>query len=96
MMTFRKRILAASTPVILGTAFMASALGAVDIMSDDAVDATAGSKRVIAMAEATATTGKGDLKVKLSDVKERPVRCVASFQKTSCTGWPVAPDLVAY
>ncbi len=96
MMTFRKRILAASTPVIFGTAFMASALGAVEIMSDGSADLAAGTGPVVAMADTGTSSGKDDLKVDLADVKERSMRCVAGFQQTTCTGWPVSPDLLAY
>ncbi|GAB4518644.1 MAG: hypothetical protein Tsb0019_18880 [Roseibium sp.] len=87
MITFRKRILAVSTPVIFGAAFMASALGAAEIMSESAPVETAS----VDMAK----SGKGDLKVELADVRDRPMRCVAGFQKTTCTGWPVKPDVVA-
>jgi glucose/arabinose dehydrogenase len=92
MITYRKRILAVSTPVIFGAACMASALGAVEIMSGSAADTAA----VETAPVVTMKSAKGDLKADLAEIRDRPMRCVAGFQKTTCTGWPVSGEEVAY
>jgi hypothetical protein len=95
MNTFRKRILAAGAPAILGTVFLATALGAAETLSDDAEKPSA-DNTAISVAQDTVKGGKGDLKMDLSDARSRPMRCVSGEGVTTCTGWPVAADLVAY
>jgi len=95
MITFRKRAIAASVPAIIGTALLATALGAAETLSDDSSTTSAGNPAVT-MTEDAAANGKGDLKVDLADIHSRPMRCVSGEGTTTCTGWPVAGGMLAY
>lgn len=94
MITFRKRVLTLSTPVVIVGTLFTSALAATEYLyEDEGVD----TNPVIAAAEVqdTFSSGKGDLKISLDDVHKRPVRCVSSMQQTTCIGWPLANGMIA-
>lgn len=95
MITFHKHVLAAGAPAIIGTVFLATALGAAETLSEADEDATA-PETSVSTAEAPRTSGKGDLKVELADVHGRPMRCVSRDTTTTCTGWPIAAGMLAY
>lgn len=95
MITFHKRVFAAGAPAIIGTIFLATALGAAETFSADAEDAVA-PETVASTVEIARPSGKGDLKMDLDDVHSRPMRCVSGDGNTTCTGWPVAAGMLAY
>ncbi|WP_269586109.1 hypothetical protein [Roseibium sp. Sym1] len=95
MITFRKRILAAGAPIVMGTVFLATALGAAETLTEDA-EKPSTDKTAISVAEDAVKGGKGDLKMDLADARSRPMRCVSGDGVTTCTGWPVAADMIAY
>lgn len=98
MITIRKRILAVSTPTILGAVALAGALSAAEIASSPSTAATsiAPTPVVAQLDVTTAAAGKGDLKIDLADAHDRPMRCVSGNNTTTCTGWPVAGGMLAF
>jgi len=96
MITFHKHVLAAGAPAIIGTVFLATALGAAETLSIEGEDATVPKASVSATAEAPRANGKGDLKMDLAEVHSRHMRCVSREATTTCTGWPIAAGMLAY
>jgi len=96
MITARKRILAASTPTIVGAVAIASALCAAELMSGPATATEAQPSASRTVEPERAAAEKGDLKVDLADVHSRPMRCVSGNRETTCTGWPVTGGMLAY
>ncbi|MGV2977919.1 hypothetical protein AB1P65_20875 [Roseibium alexandrii] len=94
MITFRKRVLTLSTPVIVAGTLFTSALAATEYLYEgEGVDTKPAAAAV--EVQSTFSNAKGDLKISLDDVHKRPVRCVSSVQQTTCTGWPLANGMIA-
>ncbi|WP_306150464.1 MULTISPECIES: hypothetical protein [unclassified Roseibium] len=94
MITFRKRVLPLSTPIIVAGTLFTSALAATEYLyEDEGVDKNPAT--IAAEVQDTFSSGKGDLKISLDDVHKRPVRCVSNMQQTTCTGWPLANGMIA-
>ncbi|POF28430.1 hypothetical protein [Roseibium marinum] len=97
MITIRKRILAVSTPTILGAVALTGALSAAELASSPSTAAeTNATATIMAQLDVTAASGKGDLKIDLADAHNRPMRCVSGNNTTTCTGWPVAGGMLAF
>lgn len=96
MITFSNRTIVASTTVILGTVFMVGAMSADILAQDDNGTDIVPAKTSQAVEPLEKDAKKGDLKVDLSDVHSRPVRCVSKFRVTTCTGWPLSHDMIAF
>ncbi|TYC51326.1 hypothetical protein FMN50_22565 [Rhodobacterales bacterium] len=97
MITARKRILSAGAPAIFGAVIMAGALTAAELLTGNPADAQTsapGTKQVVEQVAPVAQ--KGDLKVDLANVSDRKMRCVSRYKETTCTGWPVTGDVLAY
>ncbi|WP_156884647.1 hypothetical protein [Stappia stellulata] len=96
MITLRKRTPVMKSPAIVVGVFLAAALGATEMLSAEPTAPVAQTGEASKAGAGTKSSAKGDLKVDLSDVRDRHVRCVSRVQETTCTGWPVTVGSLAY
>lgn len=97
MTTLKKRTLAVVTASVFGISTLAVAFAAADGQSFDDHFATIfePAAKSPALSVETTASSKGDLKIDLSDVKERRTHCISGDAQTKCIGWSVASNLAS-